>query len=71
MQAELIRAFWAAMLDESKPPTTIDIASVKAKYRQTALAFHPDKPNGSNEMFVPLKDAYDKTYRGYGWRRRR
>ena len=32
---------------------------VKKKYRKMILKAHPDKPSGSNELFIKIQDAWD------------
>ena len=32
---------------------------VKKKYRKMILKAHPDKPEGSNELFIKIQDAWD------------
>lgn len=37
-----------------------DLKTVKAKFRQLSKIYHPDMPNGNEEIFINLKKSYDK-----------
>ena len=35
---------------------------VKKKYHKMSLKYHPDKPNGDNDMFLKVHEAYETLY---------
>ncbi len=35
------------------------IKNIKRQYKRLCLKYHPDKQQGSNELFIKLKDYYD------------
>lgn len=37
-----------------------DLKTVKATFRQLSKIYHPDMPNGNEEIFINLKKSYDK-----------
>ena len=40
-----------------EPP--LEYEKVRRAYRKLSLQFHPDRPNGSHEKFIEIKNAYD------------